>query len=303
MNTKQQSKLKMYLTVRIMLLSNPAITANLPNFPEFMAALDAAILQIQTHSEHHQQHGKGNNDNKKYLREQLTNQLLDAAGKLHAFAKYIHDTVLLSQSKLSRTELNAVSSLDFVVIARNLYNLIETHLGSVAPYNLNSISQSQLRQTIDAYNEVIPQFRQTQLQGKEDSLLEKQGFYHADVAIDNIDALMEIVRFSEPVFYANYKNARKIIDQGVGSLQVQGTVTEAATGKPIHGATFTFRLSGKPEVVLEKETAEKGGFNIKSLAEGIYEITVTKVGFQTKTLNVVVDWNELCVLEVALERV
>ena len=303
MNTKQQSKLKMYLTVRIMLLSNPAITANLPNFPEFMAALDAAILQIQTHSEHHSQHGKGIHDNKKQLREVLTVQILDAAGKLHAFAKYIHDTMLLSQSKLNRTELNAISSLDFVATANKLYNLIDTHLGSVAPYNLNAISQSQLRQTIDAFNEVIPQFRQNQLQGKEDSLLEKQGFYHADVAIDNIDALVEIVRFSEPVFYANYKNARKIIDQGVGTLQMQGNVTEAATGKPIHGASLVFRLSGKTEVVLEKETAEKGGFNIKSLAEGIYEVTVTKVGFQTQTLNVVVDWNELCVLEVALEKI
>jgi hypothetical protein len=303
MNTKQQSKLKMYLTVRIILLSNPAITANLPNFAEFMTALDAAILQIHTHSEHHQHHGKGNNDNKKHLRELLTTQMLDAAGKLHAFAKYIHDNVLLSQSKLNRTELNAISSIDFVETANNLYNLIETHLGSVAPYNLNSISQSQFRQAIDAYNEVIPQFRQTQLQGKEDSLLEKQGFYHADVAIDNIDALVEMVRFSEPVFYASYKNARKIIDQGVGSLQVQGTVTEAATGKPIQGAICTFRLSGKAEVMLEKETAEKGGFNIKSLAEGIYEVTVTKVGFQTQILNVVVDWNELCVLEVALEKI
>jgi hypothetical protein len=115
--------------------------------------------------------------------------------------------------------------------------------------------------------------------------------------------VVEIVRLTEPVFYAGYKNARKIIDQGSGTLQVRGTVAEADTGKPIAGATLIFRLSGQTKVVLEKDTADKGGFMIKSLDEGIYEVTIVKVGFQTQKISTVVNWNDLCVLDVKLERV
>jgi len=55
-------------------------------------------------------------------------------------------------------------------------------------------------------------------------------------------------------------------------------------------------------VALEKETAAKGGFNIKSLPEGIYDVTITKVGFKPKTITITVRWDELCNVEEELEK-
>ncbi|MDR3653112.1 MAG: carboxypeptidase-like regulatory domain-containing protein [Paludibacter sp.] len=303
MNIKQQSKLKMFLTVRVLLLSSSAITAKLPNFTEFMAALDAAILQIQTHSEAQHFDTKGVTDNKQSLRDSLVIKILDASAKMQAYAKYFHDSVLLSETKFTKTQLIHVSSLELLDIANGLYNRIDAHLADVAPYGLTAATQTNYRTAIDDYTESIPQTRQSQLKTKENTALEAQGFIAAYEAIDNIDSLVEIVRLTEPVFYANYVNARKIVDQGKGTLQVQGTVTEAATGKPIAGALLTFRLKGQTKVILEKESADKGGLNIKTLAEGIYDVTITKVGFKTQTNNIIVNWNELCVLNVAMERI
>ncbi len=303
MNAKQQSKLKMYLNLRIFLLANPAILAKLPNASEFLAALDAAITQIQTNSEQQQLTGKGLVDNKSELRELLITLMMDGSAKMTAYAKYIRNTILQKEVKLIKTDLDAIGGLLLAETANVQYGIINTHLADVTSYGLTADTQLQYRSAIDAFAAAIPQPRQAQMQGHENIELRDQGFEKGDEAIGSLDSVVEIVKLTEPVFYAGYKNARKIIDQGSGSLQVQGTVTEADTGKPIAGATLIFRLSGQTTVVIEKYTAEKGGFMIKSLDEGIYEVTIAKVGFQTQKISTVVDNTKLCVIDVKLERV
>ena len=300
MNIKRQSKLKMYLTLRIFLLENPAITAKLPNYPEFIAALDAAIFQIQNNSYQHY-NTKGVTDNKNQLKDELITTTVDASAKIQAFAKYTHDTVLLAETKFTISALKIKSALDMLDDANGLYNRIDDHIADLTTYGLTVETQKDYRAIIDAFAESIPQPRQSQLKSKENTLLENQGFDAADKAVDNIDTVVEIVKLSEPLFYSGYKNARKIVEQGSGTLQVQGYITEAATGKPIPVATVTFRLIGQTDIAIEKETAAKGGFMIKTLAEGIYDVTVAKVGFKPKTITITVRWDELCNVNVALE--
>jgi len=302
MNSQNQSKLKMYLTVRIYLLSNPAVTAKLPNFPEFMAALDAAITQIQTNSEQHQLNTKGVTTNKQLLRDALITETIDASSKMQAYAKYTRNEVLMSEIKFKLNDLKDIPALDLVDIANIVYRRINDNLDILPLYGLNKQTQETYRADIDTFSASIPLPRQSQLKNKENSLLETQGFKIGDEAIDNIDGVVEIVRLTEPIFYAGYKNARKIVEQGTGSLQVQGNITDASTGNPLPGATITFRLSGQTEVILEKEAAAKGGFMIKSLAEGIYDVSITKIGFKTQVLTVVINWNELYNLDVAMVK-
>ncbi|MEI7675592.1 MAG: carboxypeptidase regulatory-like domain-containing protein, partial [Bacteroidales bacterium] len=55
------------------------------------------------------------------------------------------------------------------------------------------------------------------------------------------------------------------------------------------------------EPVLTKSTASKGGFQVKSLAEGNYRVTVTKIGYKEKTIQVAVTASEMQDLELVLE--
>jgi hypothetical protein len=303
MNSKQQSKLKMYLTLRIYLLSNQAITARLPNFPEFLAALNAAIDQIQTNAEQHQYNTKGTTVNKKQLRESLIILAADNSSKMQAYARYINDLVLLAEIKYSRTSLRPISDFKLSEVAMSIYDRIDVNLEYVGSYTLTTESQKTFRDAIKSFSDLIPQPRQMQMKGKENSLLENQGFEIGDAAITNIDSVVEIVRLTEPVFYAGYKNAHKVINLGTNSLQVQGNVSDATTGQPIADATLLFSLSGQPEVILKKQTAAKGGFRVKSLAEGIYGVTVSKVGYQTQTVSVVVSSTELSEVGVKLMKI
>jgi hypothetical protein len=117
-----------------------------------------------------------------------------------------------------------------------------------------------------------------------------------------LDAGVEIVHTSEPAFYASYKKARKIPELGNGNLQVQGSVADAATGKPIAGATITFYAQGQTTALLVKKTAAAGGFNVKSLPEGMYNITVEKTGCKSYSATITVVFEDLCRVDVKLDK-
>ena len=120
MTQKNESKLKMLLTLRIFLFGNKTITDTLPNFQEFMDALDAAILQIQTNSEEHQFSSKGITDNKQQNRETLVVTTADASRKIQSYARYKKDPILLAETRFTETFLRSKSSIELVDIANGL---------------------------------------------------------------------------------------------------------------------------------------------------------------------------------------
>ncbi|KAB2866321.1 MAG: carboxypeptidase regulatory-like domain-containing protein, partial [Bacteroidales bacterium] len=136
-----------------------------------------------------------------------------------------------------------------------------------------------------------------------------------DAALKNIDTIIDIVKVAQANFYNGYKNARKIVLTGTNSLTLKGFVTDATTGEPIKGVTLNFcpecaeptqkaaakgMSAAKEEIVLTKKTAEKGGFNIKTLPEGIYRVTIKKNGYQEQVVTVTVNDGELGDLNVEL---
>jgi hypothetical protein len=129
--------------------------------------------------------------------------------------------------------------------------------------------------------------------------------------LDKIDALVEIVRISQPDFYSGYKSARRIIETGAGSFQVKGIVTDAGTGEGLKGATLSFaqnssnglmKAASSSAEAMKKKTAIKGGSNIKSLPEGTCTVTVRKNGYADMTTSIAVTSGELVKLNVELVK-
>jgi uncharacterized membrane protein len=54
----------------------------------------------------------------------------------------------------------------------------------------------------------------------------------------------------------------------------------------------------EPELV--KKTAEKGGFNVKNLASGTYQVTLKKVGYTEQVVTISVNDGEMTELNVSL---
>ncbi len=124
-----------------------------------------------------------------------------------------------------------------------------------------------------------------------------------------MDAAVEIVRLTQVNFYKGYQKARKVTVTGTGSMAVKGYLTDAATGLPLRGAMVSFALDGaavvkatvtKPDVV--KKTGPKGGFNLKTLPAGVYDVTCTKNGFAGQSASVAVSDGEKAVMEIQLPK-
>jgi hypothetical protein len=94
---------------------------------------------------------------------------------------------------------------------------------------------------------------------------------------------------------------------GSGKLALKATAIDLLSGDPVKGALFTFypegtnmAIPGKAEI--EKKTASKGIFHIKSMDAGTYKVVVSKPGYKEKEAVVSIADGERSELTVELEK-
>jgi uncharacterized membrane protein len=201
--------------------------------------------------------------------------------------------------------------------AQGLYDRAQANLTALADYGIAEATQTALQNAIASFVHSIPKPRLGITEKKQSTIQLATNFEVADDALNNIDTIIDIIKVAQANFYNGYKNARKIVLTGTNSLTLKGFVTDATTGEPIKGVTLNFCpecaeptqkaaangiSAAKEEIVLTKKTAEKGGFNIKTLPEGIYRVTIKKNGYQEQVVTVTVNDGELGDLNVELMK-
>ena len=303
MNVKQQRRLKMLLSVRVFLQTNEATIAKLPNMVELITKLDEAIVQIQQTSQARQEVNTSTSVNKKELRSYLTTGTVDLSRRLQAFFKYTNNQQLLAETKMTDSMLKNLTDLELIDATRSLISKTNTRLEVLAPYEVNDTLITNLHGLCNSFSESIPQARQKQLQKHNTIQSLNTCFDNADEVIENIDLVMELVRLSMRSFYDNYKLARKVVESAQGYITVKCTVVDALTGQGIPDVTVTLHLDKmQTNPVLEKKTALKGGFSVKTLKEGVYTVVASKVGYKSQSMKLTVNNDHLNELVMKIER-
>ena len=300
MTNRQEAKLKMYLALRVFLKINESSINPLPNAAEFITALDKAILLIQTYSEFKQFKGSGNTEAKNQYREVLEKLSLENAGKIHAWAKYKKNDLLIAETKTNQTKLNKLTDIKLLDFAKGLLNRINTDLTSLTDYKLDAATQETFKNQIELFENSVPSIKNTKVNFKEATKQIAKGITDADEAIDNLDSLVEMIRFSESILYTDYKATRKIDNSRSNNFVFKALVTDAA-GNPVKDVVIRFfdKNNGNAEV-LKKKTAAKGGINVTNLADGEYSLTFEKPGYQPQKADAVINSGELKVLKIQL---
>lgn len=264
--------------------------------------MDEALLLIQTNSIQQQFKRGGVAKSKNQQRDKLEIMILDNGNRIHAFAKYIKNTLLTTETKFSKSSLKNKTDLELHETATGLYSRITTNLDELDSYGLTDLSQKEFKNCFDLFNEAIPSIKQTMVNHKESTIQINKGFKDADIAIDNLDTLVEILRFSNPVFYFDYKSTRMIIDTASITLAVKGKIVDT-DNNTVKGVDITFiDKNNNNVVVLNKKTAAKGGFTVKSLAEGEYRLLIGKTGYISQTLDIVVTNRETTFLNISISK-
>jgi hypothetical protein len=310
MTSLQEERLSMYLTFKDYQAPHTSITDGLPNYSENSTLFLNTIPQIQSIWEQQKLSKKGVTDSKNQLKETLIVLTADNARKLGAYAKFTNDAKLAQEVKFSESKLRQVADTAVKNYGQIAYNLAQPLVGTLAPYGITDETQAVLAGAITAYNDSIGKPGAERSEGTQITKQLATLFKTADTALENMDAAVEIIRLTEVDFYNGYKSARKVIGTGAGSLSVNGLVTDAQTGSPLRGVTVSFALDGgmaktatkttEPELV--KKTAEKGGFKIKSLEAGTYQVTLKKAGYADQVASISVNDGEMTELKISLEK-
>ena len=307
MTGPQESRFSMYLTFKEYQAPYTTITNALPNYTANSTIFLNTILQIQAISEQQKMSKKGITVGKNSLKESLIVTAADYSRKLGAYAKFTNNATLEQEVKFTASKLKQVADTAVKDYAQIVYDRAQPIVASLATYGITAATQTALLAAITAYNASLGKPGAGRSEGTKTTKQLVALFKTADTALANMDTAVEIVRLTQVSFYNGYKSARKVIETGVGRLSVKGMVTDANTGEPVKGVTVTFTLEGglakakgassKPDVV--KKTADKGGFNIKSLPSGTYQVTLKKAGYADQVITVSVNDGEMTELNVS----
>ena len=310
MTNQEESRLSMYLTFKDFQAGYTAITNPLPNYSANSTIFLNLIPQIQSFSQLQRTSKKGAAEGKKQLRESLIVTTADYFRKLGVFAKFTNNVTLADEVKISESKLRQVADTGVRDFAQIAYDRAQTNLAALASYGITAANQTALSAAITAYNASIGKPGASRLESGKTTRQLKALLKTADAALANMDAAVEIVRLTQADFYKAYQKARKVVYIGAGSLAVKALVTDAATGEPLKGVIVSFSLDGdaskvktanaKPDLV--KKTAEKGGFNIKTLPAGIYNVTLRKNGYADQVTTIAVSDGEMSELNIQLAK-
>jgi len=301
MTNLQIQKLRMYIALSILLKENPAILAKLPNGTKLLTALDNAIADIQANNLRQQESDAILREQLEELHKNLVNNIIATSRKMQAFADSKKSNALLKDIKFTKTDLANISDIELVQIAKKLHETVNLYLAELEKYELDAETQKTLLADITVYETTTPKLDKWLRDQKEITNILRVNFKTADEIVASIDKQVEIVHDSEPEFYKKYKTTRKI-DVPVDVVQLVAKITDAERGTGVPNATVAFTLNDSTAEPIVKQTAEKGGFQIKTIASGIYTVKVQKIGYQTQTLTITLPGDEPYSLNVKLVK-
>jgi hypothetical protein len=310
MKTKQENRFSMYLAVVDFCEKNTSVTTTLPNFSINLSKLKTTCEQIHVIVEVQAADLSGTTSGKNDSRENLVVLGADTSRKLVAYATLVKNQKLLKEIKYTESDLRHLPDTTLADVVKLIYDRAQTHLASLASYQITAETQAALLQAIDDYKLALPAPRVEKVSQVQATKQLAALFATGDEALAAMDVVVEIVRLTEPDFYAGYKSVRKIIESGSGKLSVKGLVTEVLTGDAVPGVMVSFWPDGDMlktvatgDASLVKKTAAKGGFNVSSLPAGTYRVTLQKPGYAEQTLTVYVNDGELTMVDVQLAKV
>lgn len=298
----------MYLVVRDYLVANAAITATLPNYAGFFSGVSSGIIQIQSIRAQQEADKTGIAGNKTQLKANLISLAMDVSRKVVAYATIVDNSLLLQEVNYAESELKKCADTILKDRCQVIYDRANANLAVLGSYGVTAAIVANLLTALTAYNVAIPKPRLGITEKKRATEQLVVLLKAVDDNLAKIDVLVEIVKVIQANFYNEYRNVRKIIETG-GALSVKGKITDAASGAGLKGATVVFaadagstnaKTSGSSSKM--KKSADKGGFNIKSLGEGSYTVTILKPGYKDAVVSVYVTAGVLSAVDVALER-
>lgn len=268
---------KMFNTIIAVLMSNQTIWNTIVAMVDAVTGLKTTVANIISIGLVQAQSTKGITLNKKQVRAGLTSKVMTLIGGLRAFAMATGNEQLLKDCRFTESQIKHMTTTRFTTTCQFIINLALTYKIELADYNITAAYITATVTDAATYISCIPQTREkiTIIKNATQQLNQLVAAGMSQVKI--LDQFMLTFKESNPNFYAQYKDARKIIDAGIRHNKF--------TGKVVKG---NFAVSGALIEVLNEDktgvTAWNGEFEIEGVHTGPFSIKV-KDGTDEKIIN------------------
>ena len=283
MSSKNENKIAMWMVLRTFLEKNTSVTDDLPGFAVLYALLNQTTNDALALMDELGISTKWATDDKKQTKKLLVLKIAEMAGKARAYAAMKDDKGMKKQMQVSPSKLALAADLKLIGKANEVLDKIVSLDDKITVYKITDQDIADLTALIEQYTLTMPQPRSgidnRKHTNEELVALIKTG----DGAIEKMDALVEIVHYSNELFYTDYYTRRKIIDKSSRTRALQLWVMDDVTGLPVAKAKVVISNMADTEAKrIVKSTGAKGGITQDTLAAGEYLYEVAYGGYVTE---------------------
>ena len=282
MKSREENKYSMYLAVKKVLVTNTAIWMAIMGFASVVALFFAKLLLLKATDNKRTKNTKGITTDKKNKKVALIDGIMAVGGAIKSFANDINDQDLFQTVNFRRSELETMGDTILEEKATLVFEIATLHAVDIVPKGIDAAALVNFNTLIVEYGNLVQAPRNAISNKKTAGAALKNLFGSIDDLLhNNLDQLMQQFKITQPEFYSDYFNNRKILDLGTHHTRLSGVITDSE-GNPIYQAVVRAQ-----EADLVVETDLEGEYMFIPFTAGIFTITVEKTGFQTITQELV----------------
>lgn len=286
----EEDKRSMFIAVLLVLNKNKTIWNKFVALAEAIGEFETINSEIDTQSQIQESETSGITTDKKKEGDEMISISVEVASAVYAYASKIGNNELMNKVNYSYTKLRNLRDSILRDNCQLIHDEANKIIAELANYGKTPADLEQQQKEIDDFSAILAKPRIATTDIKTATAKLKELFKKADnILKTRIDKLMEKYKKSEAKFYADYKNARKIISTGIQTTALSVLIKDA-DGNPIPNVSAIISnvpVAKSKDIINEisKKTGVKGLFRVTNLVEGNYTVTIKKLGFVEQTVN------------------
>lgn len=209
----QGNQLDMFLLVNHVLKEYTSVWSTLPAMQTTVNDFRTALTGVTTALGNQITRITGHRKEKRKALLAMVEMALQVRGGVMAYADIIADNALKESVNFSYTKLVKISDTLSGERCQIIKDMAQDHLSQLGPYGVTQSLLNQLQQLIDDYQSKIPSTRVAITKRKVATRNLKRYIKEVSLILkDRMDKLMYYFKHSDPDFFADYFNSRKIVD-------------------------------------------------------------------------------------------
>ncbi|MFA8435356.1 MAG: carboxypeptidase regulatory-like domain-containing protein [Marinifilaceae bacterium] len=299
MNTKKRATSEMLIRLKDYRAQNSSLLIKYPLCNQIFSKLNEFEQNLNECYQEKQKTALSSYTSQWDKKENLASILSIVMGYLANHAIKTKQTVIPANLYNSEKKLIRSNSNNLISISKQTLTLCKK-LGNRLPetgitnelLNLLTITHEQYQTII--HKQEINQTKKITIT-KEIEDIEKNTM---DLVCNHLDPLMQkTFHKRNPSLYKKYRIARKIQGYAHRKTAIKGRVVNAISNRPINHVLIEIPKAH----ISHKTKGTQGGFRIRHLEPGNYEIRCSFPGFETTTLNIQYKWGETIYLHLKLQ--